>query len=134
MIVGTSKEKSGSNLQVPSRKWGDRIVAEENPSFPHPEVTPSLAQSGQEPKQQATHASKQVKKKTWANVVGNRNSANGLKLEFFPPTADGTMVFTDDDIEAGVSAWNTALIGQIMGEPPKLKAIVGFGHRAWSKI
>lgn len=73
-------------------------------------------------------------KKTWANVVGNRDSSKGIQLNFVPLSVDGIVEFTEEDIAAGVSAWSNAIIGQIIGENPKFKEIVGFVHRAWSRI
>lgn len=71
-------------------------------------------------------------KKTWANVVGNREK--GIELDYVAPSEEGVVEFTQEGIDAGVSAWNTAIVGQIVGANPRFKEVLGFVYRAWSKI
>lgn len=115
-------EKEAVSKGDPSQKWGDRVDKDE------PEVSRSDAGAAVEPKKQLPPP----ERKTWASVVGNSNPSRGIQLDYVPPV-DGIVEFTED-IAAGTDAWSNAIVGQIIGGNPSFKEVVGFVHRAWSRI
>lgn len=64
-------------------------------------------------------------KKSWANIVGNRDDGSGMELEFIPTNQEGDVEFTTEDLDA--------LVGSTIGMKPLFKEMVGFVHHAWSR-
>lgn len=129
-----AQEERGANLPLSSsKKWSD-AVEEKSPNLGASAVARSEPQGDLEStKKDDLVKLKSTGKKSWANVVGNRDAGNGMELDFIPPNPDGDVEFTSEDLDEEAELWKNALVDTIPGAKPLFKEMVGFVHRAWSR-
>ncbi|XP_020252239.1 uncharacterized protein LOC109829580 [Asparagus officinalis] len=74
-------------------------------------------------------------KKSWVSLFSdNRKPGCGLDLSYIPSGTTDTVIFDDDEWNAGASIWKFSLVGQVLGINVRFKAMESFVKKVWSHL